>query len=116
MSTPDEHYLVGLDLAGRRVVVVGGGQVAQRRVVRLIAAGAVVEVVSPEVTPAVEGMASAAELAAPVGAHVSLLVAKTTGERCTAAVAAIARPEAAGRAAGPPRRSAAADAAALHRG
>ena len=62
MSTPDEHYLVGLDLAGRRVVVVGGGQVAQRRVVRLIAAGAVVEVVSPEVTPAVEGMASAAEL------------------------------------------------------
>ena len=59
---------------------------------------------------------AAAELAAPVGAHVSLLVAKTTGERCTAAVAAIARPEAAGRAAGPPRRSAAADAAPLHRG
>ena len=55
-------------------------------------------------------------VAAPVGAHVSLLVAKTTGERCTAAVAAIARPEAAGRAAGPPRRSAAADAAPLHRG
>ncbi|MHA6795412.1 uroporphyrinogen-III C-methyltransferase [Pseudonocardia bannensis] len=63
MSGRSEQYLVGLDLAGRRVVVVGGGQVAQRRVARLIAAGAEVEVISPEVTPAVEGMASARELA-----------------------------------------------------
>jgi uroporphyrin-III C-methyltransferase/precorrin-2 dehydrogenase/sirohydrochlorin ferrochelatase len=60
--TEHDHYLVGLDLSGRRVVVVGGGQVAQRRVSRLIAAGALVEVVSPEVTPAVEGMASAREI------------------------------------------------------
>lgn len=58
----EEHYLVGLDLAGRRVVVVGGGQVAQRRLPRLIASGAVIEVVSPQVTPAVEGMASAGEI------------------------------------------------------
>ena len=62
MNAHHEQYLVGLDLAGRRAVVVGGGQVAQRRVARLIAAGAVVEVVSPEVTPAVEGMASAGEI------------------------------------------------------
>ncbi|SFO29896.1 uroporphyrin-III C-methyltransferase / precorrin-2 dehydrogenase / sirohydrochlorin ferrochelatase [Pseudonocardia ammonioxydans] len=62
MSAQHEQYLVGLDLSGRRVVVVGGGRVAQRRVARLIAAGAVVEVVSPEVTPAVEGMASAGEI------------------------------------------------------
>jgi uroporphyrin-III C-methyltransferase/precorrin-2 dehydrogenase/sirohydrochlorin ferrochelatase len=62
LSAQDEQYLVGLDLSGRRVVVVGGGQVAQRRVARLIAAGAVVEVVSPAVTPAVEGMASAREI------------------------------------------------------
>ncbi|GAY11242.1 uroporphyrinogen-III C-methyltransferase [Pseudonocardia sp. N23] len=58
----EEHYLVGLDLVGRRVVVVGGGQVAQRRLPRLIASGAVIEVVSPQVTPAVEGMASAGEI------------------------------------------------------
>ena len=49
-------YPVGLRLAGRPVVVVGGGQVAQRRVPGLLAAGAVVTVVSPEVTPALEGM------------------------------------------------------------
>ncbi len=49
-------YPSGLRLAGRRVVVVGGGHVAQRRVPQLIAAGADVHVVSPEVTPAIEGM------------------------------------------------------------
>ncbi|MEN3269103.1 uroporphyrinogen-III C-methyltransferase [Pseudonocardia sp.] len=57
-----EPYLVGLDLAGRRVVVVGGGTVAQRRIAGLLAAGADVEVVAPEVTTAVEGMATAQEL------------------------------------------------------
>jgi uroporphyrin-III C-methyltransferase/precorrin-2 dehydrogenase/sirohydrochlorin ferrochelatase len=57
-----DPYLVGLDLAGRRVVVVGGGGVAQRRLVGLLAAGADVEVVAPEVTPAVEAMAGAREL------------------------------------------------------
>jgi uroporphyrin-III C-methyltransferase/precorrin-2 dehydrogenase/sirohydrochlorin ferrochelatase len=59
MSTvPDlPPYPVGLRLAGRRVVVVGGGHVAQRRVPALVAAGADVVVVSPVVTPALEGMA-----------------------------------------------------------
>lgn len=58
----DQHYLVGLDLAGRRVAVVGGGTVAQRRLARLISAGARVEVIAPEVTPAVESMAAAGEI------------------------------------------------------
>ncbi len=49
-------YLSGLILTDRKVVVVGGGHVAQRRVPTLIAAGADVTVVSPEVTPALEGM------------------------------------------------------------
>ncbi len=55
-----EHppYPSGLRLAGRRVVVVGGGNVAQRRVPVLIASGADVVVVSPHVTPAIEGLAS----------------------------------------------------------
>jgi uroporphyrin-III C-methyltransferase/precorrin-2 dehydrogenase/sirohydrochlorin ferrochelatase len=51
-------YLAGLVLTGRKVVVVGGGHVAQRRVPALIATGADVTVVSPEVTPALEGLAS----------------------------------------------------------
>ena len=55
-------YLVGLDLAGRLVVVVGAGTVAQRRLPRLIAAGADVLLVAPEATPAVESMATAGEL------------------------------------------------------
>ncbi|GAB2454739.1 uroporphyrinogen-III C-methyltransferase [Nocardioides hungaricus] len=54
-------YPAGLLLAGRRVVVVGGGHVAQRRVPHLIAAGADVHVVSPEVTPAIEGLARGGE-------------------------------------------------------
>jgi len=55
-------YPSGLRLAGRRVVVVGGGHVAQRRIPGLIAVGADVVVVSPEVTPAVEGLAGAGEI------------------------------------------------------
>jgi uroporphyrin-III C-methyltransferase/precorrin-2 dehydrogenase/sirohydrochlorin ferrochelatase len=39
-------------------VVVGGGQVAQRRVPALLAAGADVLLVSPEVTPALEGLSA----------------------------------------------------------
>jgi uroporphyrin-III C-methyltransferase/precorrin-2 dehydrogenase/sirohydrochlorin ferrochelatase len=55
-------YLAGLVLHDRRVVVVGGGQVAQRRVPSLIAAGADVVVVSPRVTPALEGMSREVEI------------------------------------------------------
>jgi uroporphyrin-III C-methyltransferase / precorrin-2 dehydrogenase / sirohydrochlorin ferrochelatase len=55
-------YPSGLRLQGRRVLVVGGGHVAQRRVPRLLAAGADVVVVSPETTPAVEGLAGAGEI------------------------------------------------------
>ena len=55
-------YPAGLRLAGRKVVVVGGGHVAQRRVPALLAAGAVVEVVSPAVTPALEGLVGSGEV------------------------------------------------------
>ncbi|MER8016373.1 uroporphyrinogen-III C-methyltransferase [Streptomyces griseoluteus] len=59
-----EHpaYPVGLRLTGRRVVVLGGGQVAQRRLPALIAAGADVLLVTPEATPSVEAMADAGEI------------------------------------------------------
>lgn len=65
----DPNYLVGLDLVGRRVVVVGGGTVAQRRLGLLIASGADVHVVSREVTPAVEGMATSGQLTVTLRAY-----------------------------------------------
>jgi uroporphyrin-III C-methyltransferase/precorrin-2 dehydrogenase/sirohydrochlorin ferrochelatase len=52
----ENPYLVGLRLDGRKVVVVGGGSVAQRRLPLLIANGADVHVVSRSATPAVEAM------------------------------------------------------------
>lgn len=55
-------YPVGLRLAGRRVVVIGGGQVAQRRLPALIAAGADVLLVSPSATPSVDAMAETGEI------------------------------------------------------
>jgi uroporphyrin-III C-methyltransferase/precorrin-2 dehydrogenase/sirohydrochlorin ferrochelatase len=55
-------YPSGLRLEGRLVVVVGGGQVAQRRIPGLIAAGANVLVVSPEITPAIEGLVGSGEV------------------------------------------------------
>ena len=55
-------YPVGLDLAGRRVVVVGGGSVAQRRVAGLLEVGADVVVVSPAVTTALEAVADSREI------------------------------------------------------
>lgn len=53
----ENAYLVGLRLAGKKVVVVGGGTVAQRRVPVLIGHGALVHVVTLAATPAVEALA-----------------------------------------------------------
>jgi precorrin-2 dehydrogenase/sirohydrochlorin ferrochelatase len=44
-------YPLFLDLQGREVLVVGGGAVAERKVESLLAAGAVVNLVAPDVTP-----------------------------------------------------------------
>lgn len=52
----ENAYLVGLRLGGRKVVVVGGGTVAQRRLPVLVANGADVHVISRSATPAVEAM------------------------------------------------------------
>lgn len=53
----ENAYLVGLRLAGKKVVVVGGGSVAQRRLGLLIDSGADVHVITRSATPAVEAMA-----------------------------------------------------------
>ncbi|WP_349880739.1 uroporphyrinogen-III C-methyltransferase [Micromonospora sp. HUAS YX12] len=60
--TPPSPYPLGLRLGGRRVVVVGGGAVATRRVPALLDAGADVLLVSPELTPALRAYADAGRL------------------------------------------------------
>jgi uroporphyrin-III C-methyltransferase/precorrin-2 dehydrogenase/sirohydrochlorin ferrochelatase len=55
-------YLLGLRLTGRRVLVVGGGAVANRRIPALLDAGADVCLVSPEVTVSLEDLAAAGRI------------------------------------------------------
>ena len=52
-----QPYPLGLRLTARRVLVVGGGSVATRRVPPLIEAGADVVLVAPEITPALRALA-----------------------------------------------------------
>lgn len=52
----ENPYLVGMRLVGKKVVVVGAGSVAQRRLGLLIASGARVHVIARAATPAVEAM------------------------------------------------------------
>ena len=52
----DNAYLAGLRLEGKKVVVVGGGSVAQRRLPLLIASRADVHVITRSATPAVEAL------------------------------------------------------------
>ena len=55
MTTPENPYLAGLRLAGKKVVIVGGGSVAQRRLPLLVSSGADVHVISRSATPVGRG-------------------------------------------------------------
>ena len=55
-------YPLLLELEGRPVVVVGGGVVGERKVEGLLAVGAAVTVVSPDVTPALSALAEAGRI------------------------------------------------------
>ena len=56
------YYPVNLDILGRACLVVGGGAVATRKVLRLLQCGARVTVVSPRFTPTLERRAAEGEL------------------------------------------------------
>lgn len=58
MPVDEPSYPVNLLLTGRRVLVVGGGTVAASKVAGLLAAGAVVHVVAPDVGPGVRATAA----------------------------------------------------------
>lgn len=62
MSRNETIYPIGLRLAGRKVVVVGGGLVGTRRVRALLEVGARVVVISPAVTDELAQLADAGEI------------------------------------------------------
>ena len=53
------YYPVYLNLKGRRVSVIGGGKVAERKVASLLDSGASIEVISPEATVRIAALANA---------------------------------------------------------
>ena len=95
MSTESAGYPVVLRLAGRRCVVIGGGEVARRKVARLLAAGARVQVIAPHLHPellARPGIELICRPFLPDDLHGAFLVFAATNDRCVnATVAAAAR-------------------------
>lgn len=55
-------FPVCLRLQGRRVLIVGGGAIAEGKLRGLVAAGAVIRVVAPEVTPPIAAFAAAGSI------------------------------------------------------
>ena len=51
------YYPVFLNVESRPCVIIGGGEVAERKIESLLECGAHVNVISPEVTPGIEKMA-----------------------------------------------------------
>jgi precorrin-2 dehydrogenase / sirohydrochlorin ferrochelatase len=56
------YYPINLDLNGREVVIVGGGAVAARKALRLVAAGARLRVVAPQLHERLAALAAAGSL------------------------------------------------------
>jgi precorrin-2 dehydrogenase/sirohydrochlorin ferrochelatase len=57
------YYPVCIDLVGKSCVVVGGGEVAERKALSLLECGAHVSVISPELTPRLEELAATGKIA-----------------------------------------------------
>lgn len=58
-----KYYPIFLRVEGRSCVVIGGGEVAERKVGALLEAGARVAVISPAVTPGLEALAASGRIA-----------------------------------------------------
>lgn len=55
-------YPVNLDIGGKRCLVVGGGTVAARKIDALLLCGGIVQIISPDVCPAIEELAEAGSI------------------------------------------------------
>jgi len=95
MNEPRFAYPIALNLVGRRVLVVGGGNVALRKARTLAGAGAAVRVVSPEILPELRADPRFECIAEPYDARhlagAALVIAATDDEAVNARVAAGAR-------------------------
>ena len=92
------YYPLYLDLTGRLCLVVGGGAVAERRALGLLEADAVVRIVSPTLTPALQALADRGTIQVLTGLYdpsvldgVVLVVAATNSSAVNAQVIADAR-------------------------
>jgi len=52
------YYPIFLDISGKQVVVVGGGQIAERKVRQLVDCGAIVKVISSKLCPGIAQLAA----------------------------------------------------------
>lgn len=57
-----QYYPIFLGISGRQCLIVGGGAVAARKTIGLLESGASVRVVSPELSPKLEDLASSGEI------------------------------------------------------
>jgi precorrin-2 dehydrogenase / sirohydrochlorin ferrochelatase len=83
-----DYFPAFLDLRGRRCLVVGGGQVGERKVRDLLAAGADVTVVSPALTSGLSELVAAAAIG-----HRPRSFLKSDVRGCALVIAATGRPE-----------------------
>ncbi len=92
---PHSYFPVFLDLEGRRVTVIGGGEVALRKVEKLLASGAVVTVIAPQLDRRLRDLAAVGQVVLEPREYRSgdlegsfLVVAATSDEDINRAVAA----------------------------
>ena len=93
MSTEGAGYPVVFRLAGRRCVVIGGGEVARRKVAGLLATGARVQVIAPHLHPellALPGIELICRPFLPDDLHGAFLVFAATNDRSVNATVATA--------------------------
>ena len=89
---------LNIDVRGMPVLVVGGGRVAERKIVSLLGAGAAVRIVAPELTPEITRLVSAGTIKVTTGCYqptdltdIFLAVAATNDPQTNRRIAADAR-------------------------
>jgi len=86
VSAPGLDYPVALKLSGKPVLLVGGGPIAEGRLLRLLEVGASVHLVSPEITPTMRQLAESGQVRwsqrgyAPGDCHGMVLVFTATND------------------------------------